>query len=239
MHCVYKITFTERERNNIFPCYYIGSKSNCELKDDKLYHVYSSGKLKSTPYWGSSKYKDYKNIITSEEKEIRIIKWFEVYEECLTYEKLIHEENNVVISEKYFNKCIASENLNNVGLVVCKHSVTGKIIRLPKKHPLILDGTYVGVNKGKTHSEETKRKCSRPKEQSYWFGKNRDKETSDKISNTRTERSKTNPEYYSKITKINKERCLGKKLPDNHTIRIKCFKCEYCGRMFNKSNHKR
>ena len=123
-------------------------------------------------------------------------------------------------------------------MVVCKHTETGKIIRLHKDHELLKDGTYVGVNKGKKHTEEFCKQNKRHGDKSFWYGKQRSEETKEKIRLTKLEKSKNDPEYYSKIAKKNKDRCLGVKMPEEYKEKVDTV-CAYCNRVFKKSAHTR
>ena len=63
---VYKITFTERKKNNNYPYYYIGVKSNCEFINEK---IISNNK----EYYGSSSHKEYKSAIENEKYKLKLI----------------------------------------------------------------------------------------------------------------------------------------------------------------------
>lgn len=203
MHCVYKITFTDREEKGIYPCYYIGSKSNCVLKEGgTLHQIKKDGKVIKTPYWGSSQYRGYKDIVKTEEKVMEVIKWFSEHDECLMYEKYLHEENDVVINTQYFNKVVASTYMNNAGYFVCKHAITGKVIRLHKDHDKIKDGTYVGVNKGRKKSEDELSKRKSGVDANH-YGCTHSEETKLQISNCKRERINDDPLYYASLV----ERC--------------------------------
>ena len=55
MFLVYKLIFVNRLKNKNYPYYYIGSKSNCVVKDNIIYDKYGK------QYWGSSRSKLFKN----------------------------------------------------------------------------------------------------------------------------------------------------------------------------------
>ena len=62
MNIVYKLTFINRLKTNIRPYYYIGSKSNCSFVDGVIVDNKTN-----KPYFGSSKYKNYKSIVNNDE----------------------------------------------------------------------------------------------------------------------------------------------------------------------------
>ena len=193
MHCVYKITFTERELREIYPCYYIGSKSNYTINENGNLVGRKRG---AKEYWGSSDDKLFKSLIKNDTtKTISIIKSFEDYSDCLEYERNIQLELDVVANKEYFNKSIAMENnYTNPEYATYKNIHTGKCVRLPRNHVLVLNGEYVGVSKDSIQSEETKHKKKRFGKDNHFFGKKHSDETNDKISERVKEAYKNKPE---------------------------------------------
>lgn len=145
MHIVYKLIFLERKKSNQFPYYYIGSKSNCSIKDGKILDK----KLK--PYFGSSKYKDYNLIVQNNINSlyIEILYEGESYGECVKMERQIHIKENVVMSPEYFNIRIAMDtNYSNPDFCTMKNVASGKVCRVSKDHPDVLNNLWIGTTKG-------------------------------------------------------------------------------------------
>ena len=143
MHCVYKITFTRRKELNRFPYYYIGSKSNCTYINNILLDK------KGKQYFGSSNYKNYKNIVETEKDNLifEILYSSNIYDEVLLYEKNIHIKNNVVLSNEYFNQQIATLNTySNPEYKTMKNLKNGKTTRLLESE---ITEDWVGVSSGK------------------------------------------------------------------------------------------
>jgi hypothetical protein len=192
MHCVYKITFIERERQNIYPCYYIGSKGNVDVRDGVMYRV---GRKK--PYWGSPSDKSYPEAL-KEPKKMEVLKYFEDYTECLSYERAVHIENDVIINPKYFNKNYAVEGTySHPDYGSFKHNETGKTIRLPLDHAMVLNGTYVGSTKGVHQTEKCKEKKKRFGKDNHFYGKEHTTESKKKIVDGQNEWKTKNPEAYA------------------------------------------
>ncbi len=142
-HVVYLIEFAERKARNELPYYYIGSKSDCVF--DGVSIIDKNGK----PYYGSSKALGYAAAVEAEIPKIFIIDQFDNYQECIETEAKIHVANNVLADCRYWNLSIAAINdFSAPGLATVKHSVTGKVVRLPVTHEAILSGEFVGVSKG-------------------------------------------------------------------------------------------
>lgn len=187
MHIVYKLIFENRKRNNIAPYYYIGSKSNCSITDGVIYDK------RSKEYFGSSKYKKYKNIIDEEKDNITLV----IYEQSNDYNYILKKEaeyqenENAVISPEYFNLSIANtkSNFTNPEYATYKHHlIEDKIIRLPRNHELVLNGTYVGVSKGTILSQEERKKRGRSGENNPFYGKKHSDKTKQIISETNSGR---------------------------------------------------
>lgn len=188
MNIVYKITFLDRKENNEPPYYYIGSKSNCVFVDGQILDN------KNRPYFGSSRYKNYKNIVSSSRLLIEVLKTFDNYDDAVLYEYQLQKDNDVVKSIEFFNLSMASPNSNYTkpGYGSYKHKDDyNKRIRLPIDDPLVLDGTYVGITKGHKLSNETKEKISKGStgENNAFFNRKHSEETKNKISNANTGRA--------------------------------------------------
>ncbi len=100
MNIVYKVIFTQRIANNIKPYYYIGSKSNCIIKDGLIYD--KDNKV----YFGSSHYDEYDKIVKTDKCIVEILYIADTYSEALLFERDIQIENDVVASTEYFNLSI-------------------------------------------------------------------------------------------------------------------------------------
>lgn len=145
MHVVYKITLTERIKNNQLPYFYIGSKSNCRFEDGKIIDN------KNKPYFGSSNYKNYKKIIQSNIGSIIIDILYigNNYKECLQKERFLHISENVVMSPEYFNMSLAMETTySDPSYATMRHKTSLKICRVKKDHPDVINGLWEGVSSG-------------------------------------------------------------------------------------------
>lgn len=129
--------------NGILPFKYIGSKSNATFKDGVIYD------RRNKPYYGSAKYKGWKEICTNNRSVCVVLFESDEYKECLKKEREYHIQNDVAINPIFFNQSIAAvNNFTNPKYGSFKHKDHHqKIVRLPTDHPLVLDGTYVGVTK--------------------------------------------------------------------------------------------
>jgi hypothetical protein len=172
MNIVYKLTFNKRKERNIKPYFYIGSKSNCRIIDGNI--IDKRGNI----YYGSSTYDNYDEILKTDNISVEILGTFNTYNECIEYEKEKHLEYDVAASILYFNKSIATiNNFTNPDYASYKHKETGEYIRLPKNHPLVLEGTYIGVTKGNVLSEERRKKCGLKGKNNPFYGKKHTEET--------------------------------------------------------------
>ncbi len=130
---------------NIIPFLYIGSKSNCIVKDNKI--IDQKGKV----YYGSSKFSGYKKIVEENITDIDVDILFEsdCYEECLAYERKAHILNDVVMNQAFFNIKLAAENdFSNPNFITMKNINSGKISRVDCNHPDVLNGLWIGMTKG-------------------------------------------------------------------------------------------
>lgn len=179
MNIVYKLTFNERKRKNILPYYYIGSKSNCYIKDGVIYGA------NDKPYFGSSSWENYDILVENDDIQVDILFSSDEYEECLREEAEMQRQLNVVVSEEYFNKVIANtkSNYTNPEYATYKHKKTGKRVRLRRDDPHVLNGTFVGITHGVRYTEEERKKRSiaQTGEKNPFFGKKHSDETREKI----------------------------------------------------------
>ena len=144
MNVVYKIVFTERKRRKNYPYYYIGSKSNCQFVNGKIFK-------NDKEYYGSSKYKNYSKIVKEniENITIEILHTFENYESCLKKENELHRKHNVVMSHEYFNQSYASINdFNDPNYALMKNVKSKKVCKILKNHPDVKCGLWVGITSG-------------------------------------------------------------------------------------------
>lgn len=197
MHIVYMIIFHDKLLNNQYPCFYIGSKSNCTFHNNIIYSK------EMNEYWGSSKDKEFLSLVNSDtSKKAYILYNSDIYEDVLKMEREIHIQNDVIGDIKYFNKSIATVNnyhMPNYGSY--RHMISGKMVRLPKNHPRVLSGEFINSNKGyKTYNngiiekqfltppvstEWNKGRLKKHylyKEQNPFYGKKHNKETKKNIS---------------------------------------------------------
>ena len=103
MHIIYKIHFKDRILKNIKPYYYVGSKINCEIINNRMY-------TKNVEYTGSSTYENYLDIYNSSDIYVEVLKEVEDPENILLYEKEFQLKFNVVKSLEYFNKAYATDS---------------------------------------------------------------------------------------------------------------------------------
>jgi len=172
MNIVYRLTFNKRKLENIKPYYYIGSKSNCQFKEGLILDK------QNKPYFGSSTYENYYDIVVSDEITVEILKVFDEYQDALNYESSIQKFLDVVANTEYFNLSIATvNNFTDPDYATYKHIFTGKTVRLPRNHTMVLCGEYVGVSKGTILSPEERRSRGRSGEENPFYGRNHSDET--------------------------------------------------------------
>lgn len=197
MHLVYKIIFVERQKDNIKPYYYIGSKSNCIVKDGIMY---KKGRKKE--YWGSSNDSEMKFLIGTTRAVVEELQWFSDYKECLKYERTIHINENVVASTEYFNKSIAMENnYSNPDYATYKNLETNKIVRLKTDHPEVISGFWVGVSKGSILTDAEKKKKGLKGDKNPFYGKHHSEDSKNLIRKSQQEWKLKNIEKYDEIRK--------------------------------------
>lgn len=101
---VYKYTFLNRLANNTPPYYYIGSKSNCYVKDNNIYYFATNKR-----YLTSSSHKEVKDMIRRNEHKLEIL--FEALDRStvLSTEREFQIEFDVIQSEEYYNMMYAGK----------------------------------------------------------------------------------------------------------------------------------
>ena len=156
MDIVYKLIFNKRKEKNEMPYFYIGSKSNCHVTDGKIIDKFGK------EYYGSSAWENYENIVGDDDVSVVILEEVDGdYNSLLSCEREQQIKNDVVASTEYFNKSFCQVNTySNPNYATYKHIKTNKIVRLPRIHPSVLCGDYVGVTYGSKQSEEIKKKKS-------------------------------------------------------------------------------
>jgi len=189
LNLVYQIIFPNRKEQNKLPYQYIGSKSNGNFNGKDI--IDKNGK----PYLGSSRDKNYRNVIKSKEPyEIIILYQADCsYEDILIKEREYHLLNDVVVNPTFFNKGIAMVNTySDPTYATMKHVETGKIARIPRDTPSIKTGEWVGVTSGIPQSEEYKiRNAAKFREMKSFLGKKHTDEVKAKLSKLRIEYNKT------------------------------------------------
>lgn len=213
MHIVYKITFKERKDKKLFPCYYIGSKTNCTFKNGIIYDK------RGNPYYGSSKYKNYQQYVKNCNCVVEILYESTNYENVIQKELEYQKKYSVVESIEYFNKAYAKQsNYADPQFATYKHYlIEDKIVRLKRDHPLVLNGTYVGVTKNKKMPKQwiEKRKGMFSGDKNPFYGKKHSEDAIQKIKskNTGKKHSKETREKMSQSRMgINKSESHKKKI---------------------------
>lgn len=142
-HIVYKLIFNRRKNLKAYPYYYIGSKSNCTVINNVIIDK------KGLPYYGSSKFPGYKEIVETEKQfiTVEVIKICNTYQEALEEEHNIHKSLKVVLSPEFFNLQEATKNtFCDPGLKLVKCKLSNKHIRVPITNN---EDTLVGITSGK------------------------------------------------------------------------------------------
>lgn len=188
VNIVYKLTFIERLREGKKPYYYIGSKSKCSVTDGVIYD--KNGK----PYFGSSKYEGYKELVETSSILLDVLFVSEKYKDVLLVEANTQKEVNADTSPEYFNLSIANTKscftMPNYASMKHKDDYSKKV-RLPIDHPLVLDGTYIGLTYGHILTEEERKKKGRAGDKNPFFGKKHTEETKQKIRDSNTGRKQS------------------------------------------------
>lgn len=147
-HVVYMVTFHRSQ----LPNKYIGSKSNAKIIDGKIM------KNRREVYVGSSSCKLFLEAKETCQFTVEILGVFDEYEDALEAEHNAHVRYDVVAAPEYFNKSIAKvNNYTNPNYATYRHVETGKVARLPRQHPRVLNGEWVGVTKGHRLTEKHRR----------------------------------------------------------------------------------
>lgn len=206
MHIVYIIEFSGRVVNNQYPCYYIGSKSNCHFSEGRI--IDSNGK----PYYGSSTSLEYNSLIFKEQINISILFETDNYEECLSMERRFQQKYDVVADIRFFNKAIATINTySNPEYATYKHvDYTNHVRRLPINHPLVLAGIWVGVTKGRVKSPEERKLHGRSGSLNAFYGKTHSIQTLENNKKIFKEWVENNPEYRTLMAESASKRFKGK-----------------------------
>jgi hypothetical protein len=205
MHIVYLIKVNREE----FPNKYIGSKSNCSISNGKIYD--SSGRH----YIGSATDKTYKAIVECVSYTLQVLGEFKNYDDALRAEQNAHIRYDVVASPEFFNKSIATiSNYSDPKFATYKHVVTGKIARLPRDHPKVKSGEWVGVSKGVKFTDEERKKRGRAGKLNPFYGKTHTPEVIEKIRKAMSISQKGKPksnEHKQKLSEAARKRWLKNK----------------------------
>lgn len=204
-----------------FPNKYIGSKSNCTLKEGKIYDC------RKKEYVGSSKNKLYMSDISKYAYTVYVLGEFNNYNECITHERNCHIINDVVANTEYYNLSIATENnFGNPNYATYKHTITEKKARLPRNHEKVLSGEWIGITKGRTMPEKQKKLCSFPGKLNPFYGKTHSPETRKILSELAAKTFKGKPKTKEHKEKIRKA-LLGKKKTKEHIENLKMAQRKY------------
>ena len=164
------------------------------------------------------------------------------------YALQLSEENNIVKSKGWANQKPengldgggdGSSIKNNPGYSTFKNILTNENKKLNINDPLVLSGEYVGINKGKTSSVETRAKLS-----AVHKGKKRSEETKTKISTSikgkkHSEETKTklrkpkSDEHKAKISAAH----IGKTRPYCKSKLVECPHCKLIGGVINMTRY--
>ena len=192
MHIIYLIHLNREQ----IPNKYIGSKSNCRIDNGKI--IGSN----NCEYTGSSKDSVYRELVQHTGYTLYILGIFDSYDEALIAEREAHIANNVVASPEYFNRSIATtNNFTKPDYATYKHSITGKTVRLPRNHPQVISGEWVGVSKGSILTEEERKSRGRAAELNGFYGKHHTDETKKTLAETAKKTFKGKPKSYEQRRK--------------------------------------
>lgn len=199
MHCVYRFTFNKRLALGLRPYLYIGSKSNCAVENDVLVDKHGNA------YYGSSRYPGYDSLIEEDNISVEILFQTNRYEKVLEAERNFQIAYDVVASLDYFNLSLAQRSsYSDPNYATYKHVSGDKCVRLPRNHPMVLSGEYVGVTKGITLSETTKSKIGRSGDANPFYGKKHSDNTKRVIGEKNSKRIKTSEEIANWVEKVAK-----------------------------------
>lgn len=195
MHIVYLIIFSERLKNKIYPCYYIGSKSNGTIVNNT---ILDKG---NKEYIGSSSYNNYAEIYHTNLKEIFCLYETSNYKECISVERYTHILYDVVADIRFFNRSIAAANsFSNPEYGTYRHSEYSEYRRLPIDHPLVKNKTWVGVTKNRVQSAEERLTRGRAGELNAFYGKSHTQETINENKIKYQEWLSNNPDYFNVLS---------------------------------------
>lgn len=235
MNIVYRLTFNKRLANKEEPYMYIGSKSNCHIVNGKI--VDSNGK----EYYGSSSLENWEELISKDDVSVEVLREFDEYVDALNFESAIQKGLDVVASTEYFNLSIATVNsFTDPSYATYKHIRTGKKVRLPRNHRMVLSGEYVGITKGRLLSEDEKRKRGRSGNLNPFYGKTHSPETKKRISlaNSKETRSPEKiKEWVEKVAKKPKSKEHREKIGRKNLIMLKNIKTGECIRIDKAERH--
>jgi len=148
------------------PRYYIGSKSKCSFDTGKLLDC--TGK----EYFGSSSSTQYWKRMKTEKPNLIIIEECKDSKHALTREIFWLRAVEANTNPEYFNMFVppdCSFTWSNYGTF--RHKEKGTYKRLPRNHPLVKSGVYVGTTAGlHVHTDEFKRVLSERTKNNYYFG---------------------------------------------------------------------
>lgn len=199
MHIVYLIHLNRDQ----FPNKYIGSKSNCRVESGKIIG------LDGREYVGSVKDSTYRELVHHTGYTLYILGTFKNYDQALIAERDAHIANDVVASPEFFNKSIATiNNYTNPDYASFKHVTTGKRARLPRNHPKVLAGEWVGVTKGTILTEEHRKKLGLPGKLNPFYGKTHSIEQRKIFSETAKRTFKGKPKSNEQRRKMSEARKL-------------------------------
>ncbi len=195
MHIVYLIIFTERLKNNIYPCYYIGSKANSKIIDNVIIDK------NNKEYIGSATFNDYKSIYHNNVKEVFCLYETNDYNDCICAENFLHILYDVVADIRFFNKGIAAiNNFADPAYGTFKHSEYNEFRRLPIEHPLVKNKTWVGVTKNRIIPVDERKRHGRSGELNGFYGRHHSQETIDNNKIKYQEWLLKNPDYISVLS---------------------------------------
>lgn len=169
-HVVYMVTFHRDQ----LPNKYVGSKSNAKIVDGMIM------KNRREVYVGSSNCKLFLEAKETCQFTVEILGAFDEYEDALEAEHNTHVRYDVVASPEFFNKSIARvNNYTDPAYATYRHLGTGKVARLPRNHPKVLNGEWVGITKGRVLTEEHRRNIGNGErgEKNGFYGRRHTEET--------------------------------------------------------------
>lgn len=215
MHIVYMVEFTDRVNNMEYPCYYIGSKGNGKVINNKIIDKFGK------EYIGSSTSKLYKDIFHTENKNITILYESEVYQECLCKERDFHILYDVVADIRFFNKGVATvNNYTDPEYATYKHSMYPEYRRLPRDHALVLNGTWVGTTSGRIIPEAERKSRGLPGELNPFYGKTHTKESMDQARKSYQKWLENNPTHRTQLSELCKATFTGKPKSEQQKLKM-------------------